>query len=401
MRSTTPAFGRGFLSEFPLDPDITYLNHGTVGVTPRAVMAAQQAIRDQIERQPATFILRDLAPLPHNTSTRSVPWLREAAGQVAEFLGARGDDVVFVDNATTGANAVLQSFPLLPGDEILVTDTGYGGVTHAARYAARRVGAIVTTAAMPMAGSPAEDFVAAVEGAVTSRTRLAIVDHIVAATALVLPLKQIAAALKAKGVAVLADGAHVPGSIPLHLDSLGVDYYVGNLHKWMWTPRSSAILWAAPHRQDGLQPVVASWGLDQGFTAAFDAPGTRDPSAHLTAPRALQFMRSLGIEAVQEYNHRLAVDAGRILAAAWNTQFSVPEAMVPTMVTVMLPEHAGRTMADAGMVRDRLLFDHQIEVMVTALHGRVWARVSAQIYNDLSDVERLANAVRQVVHQAG
>src|SRR4051812_17987435 len=119
-------FGRRFLEEFPLDPTITYLNHGTVGVTPRQVLAAQQAIRDEIESQPARFILRDLAPLPHNTSTRQIPWLREAAHQVGEFLGARGEDLVFVDNVTTAANAILQSFRLHAGDEILVTDTSYG-----------------------------------------------------------------------------------------------------------------------------------------------------------------------------------------------------------------------------------------------------------------------------------
>ena len=128
-------------AEWPLDPAITYLNHGTVGVTPRRVLAAQQAIRDEIERQPSRFLLRELTKVAVGRPRSEKPRLRQAADIVAPFLGARGDDLVFVDNATTGANAVLRSFPFEPGDEILVTDHGYGGVTNAATFAARQRGA--------------------------------------------------------------------------------------------------------------------------------------------------------------------------------------------------------------------------------------------------------------------
>ncbi len=137
-----PPFGRALLAEFPLDPSITYLNHGTVGVTPLRVLAAQQSIRDEIERQPSRFLLRELtAPATSVGMPRGeTPRLRVAAAEVASFLGARGDDLVFVDNATTGANAVLRSFPFSPGDEVIVTDLGYGGVINAARFRGTREG---------------------------------------------------------------------------------------------------------------------------------------------------------------------------------------------------------------------------------------------------------------------
>jgi isopenicillin-N epimerase len=144
-------FGRALRSEWPLDPAVTYLNHGTVGVTPRRVMAAQQGIRDEIERQPSRFLLRELTARATSIGLprEDVPRLRVAARAVASFLGAGGDDLVFVDNATTGANAVLRSFPFQPGDEVLVTDLGYGGVTNAARFAARERGAAVRVVTMP------------------------------------------------------------------------------------------------------------------------------------------------------------------------------------------------------------------------------------------------------------
>jgi isopenicillin-N epimerase len=382
------------LAEWPLDPAVTYLNHGTVGVTPRRVLDAQRVIRDAIERQPSRYILRELTELGLGHSHLPVPRLRAAAEVVAGFVGARGADVVFVDNATTGANAVLRSFPFESGDEVLVTDLGYGGVTNAARFAARERGATVRVVEIPDPVREPAELVAAYLAAVGPRTRLAIVDHITAESALVFPLAEIAALLRARGVSVLADGAHAPGSIPLAIPTLGVDWYVGNLHKWAWAPRSSGILWASPERQVGLHPPVISWGLDQGFTAEFDTLGTRDPSPHLSAPAAIEMFEALGgLAAVQRYNHDLVWAGARYLAERWRTPFVTPETLVGTMATVLMPEPLGTTHDDAVRVRAALLYEDAIEVQVHAYRGRLRARISAQVYNELGDIERLGDAV--------
>jgi isopenicillin-N epimerase len=386
-------FGRQFLSEWALEPGLTYLNHGTVGATPRVVQRAQQAIREEMERQPSRFLLRDLGAHTSNTRTRPRPYLREAADRVAGFLGATGDDLVFVDNITMGANAVLQSFPLEPGDEILVSDLGYGGVTNAATLAARRARATLTTAVVPRPITNAAMVTEAFESAVGPRTRIAIVDHVAAQTALILPVADIIARLRARGVAVIVDGAHVPGAIALDIESIGADYYIANLHKWMWTPISSGILWAPPARQAGLHCAITSWGLDGSFAEEFDTPGTRDSSAHLAAPAAIDLMERLGVDAIRSWNHRLAWDAAQYLTSAWGTTFDPPETMVPTMVTVRLPEALGSTQAEAQALRDRLLFEHRIEAPIHDASGQLWVRVSAQIYNDMSDIEQLASTI--------
>ena len=393
-----PAFGRQLLTEFPLDPAVTYLNHGTVGVTPRRVLAAQQVLRDEMERQPSRFLLRELtAPATSVGLPRTeVPRLRLAAETVAAFLGARGDDLVFVDNTTTGANAVLRSFPFEAGDEVLVTDLGYGGVVNAARYAAREKGASVRTVNVPYPFR-ADAIASAIVDAAGPRTVLAIVDHITAESALVLPLADIAARLAERAVAVLADGAHAPGAIAVDIPSLGVDWYVGNLHKWMWTPRSSGILWSAPARQSQVQPTVISWGLDTDFATSFDMPGTRDPSPHLAATAAIALFEEWGTSAVQAYNHELALGAARHVSARWNTEFDTPDAMIGTMATVTLPAALGSTREDAQRLRDGLLFDDGIEIPVHAYRDQLRARISAQVYNDMDDIEGLAVAVARRV----
>ena len=386
-------FGRHLRGEWLLDPAITYLNHGTVGATPRRVLEAQRAIQDEVERQPSRYLLRELAAISSGYPGGGRPRMRVAADAVGAFIHASGDDVVFVDNATTGANAVMRSFPFEPGDELLISDLGYGGVNNAARYAARERGAILRTVVIEPPFR-ADAIVDAFERALTPRTRLAVVDHISADTALLLPLAAIADRLHRHGVAVLADGAHAPGSIPLDVPSLGCDWYTANLHKWAFVPRSSGFLWTAPERQAMTHAPVISWGLDQGYTTEFDLVGTRDPSPHLAAPAAFAFIEELGgLPAMHAYMHELAWNGASLLAARWGTPLDTPRELLGAMVTVMAPEHAGGTAEDASVLRDRLLLDEGIEVKVHAYRGRVHLRVSAQVYNEIADFEQLAHAV--------
>lgn len=392
-----PDFGPSWRGEWMLDPSITYLNHGTVGAPPRRVLQAQADLRDEIERQPARFLLRELAD-HHGSGLAATPGkertrMRRAADEVGAFLGVGGDDLAFVENATSGANAVLRSFPFRAGDEIVVTDLGYGGVTNIATYVARTVGATVRTVSLPRPGAPTDAFVDAVVAGLGDATRVLIIDHITAETALLLPLRAIADACHERGVLVLADGAHAPGAIELDIPALGVDWYTANLHKWAWTARSAGILWAAPEQRQNLHAHVISWGLDQGLGAEFDLLGTRDPTPYLTAPVAIAMMREIGVEAIRAYNHDMALWAGRHLAERWGTVFATPEDMIGTMATVNLPEAAGSTSEDAAALKDALLWEDAIEIPVFSIDGRLASRVSAQIYNGRDDVERLATAV--------
>ena len=392
-------FGRRVRRLWALEPESIYLNHGTVGAPPRRVLEAQQAIRDEIERHPSRFMLRELSAIRFGVHTRPIPRLREAATEVAAFVGAEPCDLVFVDNATTGANAVLRSLPLERGDEIVIADHAYGAVARTAQYVARERGATVRVVELPWPPRPAA-VVEAFEGAITPRTRLAIVDHVTSESALILPLAEVAARCHARGVPVLADGAHAPGALELDVPALGVDWYAANLHKWAWAPRSSGFLWAQRERQAGLHPAVISWGLDQGFTVEFDWVGTRDPSPWLAAPAAIAYLRELGEAEVRAYDHALAWEGARWLAGRWGTEFEVPEEMIGTMATLRLPAILGSTREDADRVRDALLFEQHIEVQIHAWRERLWVRVSGQIYNDFPEIEQLAAAVNEQVAAA-
>jgi isopenicillin-N epimerase len=345
-----------------------------------------------MERQPSAFLLRETVThvgVPHGRPGR----MRQAAAAVAGFVGARAEDLVFVDNATTGCNAVLRSLDLRPGDELVLTDLTYGAVANAAAYVARERGAVVRTVPAPYPEFRPEVLRATLEAALGPRTRLLLLDHIASETALLLPVADLARLARAKGVPVLVDGAHAPAAIPLDIPALGVDYYTANLHKWAFAPKGCGLLWAAPERQAGLHPPVISWGLDQGFTAEFDWVGTRDPSPWLAAPEGLAFLRELGVEAVQAYNHALVWSAARRLTARWKTPLRLEESAVGTMAALPLPEQLGSTRDDAARLRDSLLERDRIEVQLHARNGRLWARISAQIYTEAADFDRLAEAI--------
>lgn len=400
--NTPPHFGRSLLPLWALDPAITYLNHGTVGATPRAVLAAQAALRDEIERQPARFLLRELTPIgvqgraggdgppgtPHHR-------MRAAAAAVAPWLGVTSDDLVFVGNATSGANAVLASFPLAPGDEVLVTNRTYGAVARAAAHHAARVGALTRSAALPFPVSDPAVLVDALQQALTPRTRLAVLDHVSPETALVMPLAEMAAVCRARGIAVLADGAHAPAAITVDIPSLGVDFYTANLHKWAFAPRSSAILWAAPAWRDRLHPPVISWGLGLGWHAEFDWVGTHDPTPYLCAPAGLSFIDEIlgGRDALWAHNHTLAWRAAERLTARWGLPWTTPRAMVGSMVSLPLPAALGRGAEAAAALKDWLLYERAIEAQILAIDDGLWLRISAQAYVDDQDIEHLAAAI--------
>jgi len=402
---TMTSFGRSVLDLWHLDPSYAYLNHGTVGATPRYVLDRQRDWVDRIEHHPAQLMLREMAnPHADEWTLPDPPIMRQAAKAVAEFVGApqgpdgadAADGIALVDNITTGANAVLRSLDLGPDDIIAVTTVGYGGVSKAAEFVAKRSGATLDVIELPGPGATLAEFAAAFESQLRPETTLALVDHLSAFTALILPVKEFIASCKANDTMVLVDAAHVPGQLSLDLSDLdGADFYTANLHKWGWTPRSSGFLWVAPQHRDWVHPTVISWGSGNGLDAEFDLPGTRDPSPFAVIPEVFAYRAEFGEGAIREYIHELCWSSANHLSNHWDTPFSTPEEMVGGMAVVSLPERLGSTTDHAQAVRRFLFAEQKVEVPVFALdevQGLV-VRVCTQIYNDHSDIERLAAAV--------
>ena len=344
---------------FALDPEVVHLNHGSFGATPVPVREAQRRWQDELERRPVEFLARRLPGL-----------MDEARTALAAYVGARPEDLVFVQNATAGLNAVIRSLELAPGDEILTTAHEYGALVNTWDFAG-------ATLVRTEPGEPAV--------LPRPRTRAVYLSHVTSPTALVLPVAEVCAAAREAGVLSVVDGAHVPGHLPLDLEALGADVYVGNCHKWLCAPKGAAFLWARPEHHDWIEPLVVGWGWKPGATMAerHEWQGTRDPSAFLAVPDAIDFVRAHGREA----ERRSLLDD---LAARLPLE-PVDGVPAPFMRAWTLPP------CDAEETRRRLYDGHRVEVVVQEWEGRQLLRVSSAPYNDREDVDRLLAALEAVL----
>lgn len=394
MTTARPA-PRDWRRLWPLDPSVTFLNHGSFGACPWAVLEAQAALRERMEREPVQFLWRDLEGL-----------LDEAREALGAFVGADPDDLAFVPNATAGVNTVLRSVALAPGDELLVTDHAYNACRNALEAVASRTGARVIVAPVPFPLEGPEAVVASVLDRVGPRTRLALLDHVTSPTGLVLPIGRLVEALGARGVDALVDGAHAPGMVPLDLQALGAAYYTGNCHKWMCAPKGAGFLHVRPDRQAEVRPLAISHGANSPrrdrsrFRLEFDWTGTADPTAYLAVPEAIRYMGSLlpgGWPALMAHNRRTALGARERLCAALHVAPPAPDAMVGSLVAVPVPEGFGPSPAprEPDPLQAALFARFGIEALVfrwPAPPVRI-LRVSAQLYNMPADYERLADAL--------
>jgi isopenicillin-N epimerase len=375
-------FGSPARREFLLEAGTAFLNHGSFGAAPRVVLEAAEQWRRRMEANPDLF-LREILP----------GTLRDAAGELARFIRARRDDVVFVDNATSGVNAVLRALEFRAHDEILATTHTYGAVRQAIRYVCDRTGAKLVEAQITLPVADAGILFSAVADRLSERTRLAVLDHVSSPTGLIFPVAELAALAHARGARVLIDGAHGPGQLELDMPALGADWYVGNCHKWLFAPRSCAFLWCRDEAKRELHPLAISHHYGEGFTAEFDWTGTRDFSAWLAVVDALRFLDGLGAARVRAYNHDLVVTAASRIAESWQTPLDAPAAVHGSMIALRLPPrlqaYGPPTRDTARRLQSALLAKHRVVVAVMALGDALWARISGQIYNTPEDYAKL------------
>jgi isopenicillin-N epimerase len=367
---------------FSLDPAVAYLNHGSVGAVPIAVQRAQQRLRDEVEANPVRFFATGLQDR-----------LAHTRRHLARFVGADPDGSALVENTTTGVSVVLDSLDLKAGDEIVTTSHGYGAVELAVGRTCTRTGAVNRVVPLPPAPTD-EEVVDGIRGAVTGRTALVIVDQITSVTARLFPVAKVLATLRGSSIPVLVDAAHVPGLLPVEVDDLGADFWIGNFHKWAYAPRGTALLAVAPAWRERVRPPVVSWQYPNGFPESLEGHATADYTSWLAAPAGLFALRTLGVSAVREHNAALAAYGAQVVGEALGLKpadLPAPGGGQPlSMRVVPLPPGVATDPAAALALRQRISDDLATEVAVHGWPGGGLLRLCAQVYNGPEEYERLA-----------
>ncbi len=363
-----------------LDPAVIFLNHGSHGACPNLVLDKQQQLRARLESNPVNFFRDEYEAL-----------LDQARDRLGQFLGAAAQDLVFVPNATTGVNTVLKSLPIQADWDLLTTNQTYNACRNALDAIAQTTGARVVVANLPWPVQDAAEIIQAIIGAITPQTKLALLDHVVSQTALILPLQQLVPQLSDRGIETLIDGAHAPGMIELNLSRLGATYYAGNCHKWLSAPKGAAFLYVRRDRQPQIRPLVISHGANSPrsdrcrFLLEFDWTGTADPTPYLSVPLAINWIsEQLGWAELMANNHQKVIQARNHLCQILEIAPPSPDQMLGSMAA--LPINADTSL------QTWLMNARQIEVPVFPWQNHHILRVSAQIYNQPQEYEILAQA---------
>ncbi len=373
-----------YLHEFRVRSDTVYLNHGSFGIALNCVRHRRDLLLRDLEMQPMDFYLRKYEPL-----------LTKARQRLAEFVGTEAENLAFVDNATYGMNIVVNSVPLAVGDEVLLTDQAYGAVRRMWEKKARETGIKLSFVSLPEKIESKQQVIDLILGGVNSKTKLVVFSHIVSASALILPAKEICAALRKKNVLSCVDGPHAPLQIDVKLNQLGCDFYAASLHKWLCAPLGTGFLFVRADHREIVNAPITGWGrLDVSDVNDWEEEqiwlGTRNQTNCLAIPEAIDFFADIGFENVRQRLSHLASLAEQQLSELFGTEpiADRSDGWYGSMAHLPLPE------GDWSKLQDELWVQEAIEVPVWELNGRWWIRVSCHLYNTPDQIEFLARELK-------
>lgn len=375
---------------FMLDPEVVFLNHGSFGACPIPVFEVYQHWQRKLEAQPVRFIATELSER-----------LADIRSVLAEYIHAQAEDVVLIPNATFGVNVIARSLALASGDVVLATDHEYGACNNAWEFVCRKNGADYKQQPIPLPAASPGEITDTIWSGVTKETKIIFMSHITSPTALRLPVEEICTRARESGILTLIDGAHAPGQIPINMEIIGADFYIGNCHKWLMAPKGSAFLYARPDKQPLVNPLIVSWGSGENkifstgseFLDHLQWWGTKDPSAYLTVPTAIKFQSDHKWINVGEGCHELAEQAmDRICQLVKRDSLYMDNKSFNQMAISPLPRISNLT-----QLKLDLLNDYSVEIPFVEWNNQQFIRVSIQGYNSQSDVDQLIKALAELL----
>ena len=371
---------------FLLDPDITFLNHGSYGACSKPVFKEYQDWQQKLETQPVQFMTNQVYSA-----------MEKSRESMSQFVGCDEEELVFFQNPTTAVTNVIYNLDLKPGDEVLMSNHEYGALVRAWKMWGEKTGVNIIQQDISMPVTIEENFIENFWTGVTDQTKVIFLSHITSSTALIFPIEKIIKLAKEQNILTIIDGAHVPAQIPLNIHELGCDFYTGACHKWLCAPKGSSFLFVKKEHQDWVKPVVVSWGKDgddptpSEFIQNFQWQGTRDMSAFLTIPTAINFYNK-EIRPYQAACKKIIQDTYSEFPSVLNTEpISAGIEWLAQLVAHPLPKNI------PSNLKKRLWEEYQIEIPVFEWNGQAYVRVSIQVYNTQKDVDLLMSALRSLI----
>lgn len=375
-------------SQFQLDPNITFLNHGSFGSCPKPIFEEFQRFQSELESDPVEFIQR-----------KQPKYLKTARESLANFVGCQAQDLFFTANPTFAINIIMRSLKLVEGDEILSTNHEYGAMDRTWNFYCKKSGAkyIRQNISLPIVSK--EQIIEEFWKGYNSNTKVVFLNQMSSATALIFPIKEICDKAQQLGLITIVDGAHVPGHIDLNLTELNPDYYTGTLHKWMLAPKGSSFLYVKREFQNDLEPLVVSWGYESvapgesQFLDYHELQGTRDVSAFLCTPKVVEFLEENNWKAISESCKQIVLANYQRFCDLLNTKPLSP------LTTEFLGQMASVpiNVTNAAELKELLYSKYKIQIPIMPLNGNFYIRYSINAYNSQEDLDKLYNALEEII----
>jgi len=376
---------------FLLDPQIVFLNHGSFGACPRPVFESYQAWQRQLELQPVQFL-----------GTELDGHLYQAREKLGKYVNCSVSDILYIPNATHGVNIIARSLKLDPGNEILTTNHEYGACNFTWEHLCNKTGSIYKRQPITPPFVSQEQILDQLWAGVTPKTKAIFISHITSPTSLTMPVQMICQRAKQADILTIIDGAHAAGQIPLDLSNSQADFYIGNCHKWMLSPKGAGFIYANPKVQEIIEPLIVSWGYqsrtnpprESTYVDFLQWSGTRDPAAALSVPAAIAFMEEYHWDEVRLSCHkllRIAMDRICNLTGI-SPLYSIDSSFYHQMATIPIP-----LVNNLQDFKYRLLSEYKIEIPLIEWENRHFIRLSIQGYNTFADVDHLFSALNNLL----
>jgi len=375
------------ITNFFLDKNIVFLNHGSFGACPKEVIKKYQYWQIELEKQPVEFLVR-----------KSTQLLEFSRKKLADFLHTKTDNLVYITNTTYGVNSVIESLKLTENDEVITSNHEYGACNRAWEFASKQNGFLYKKVDIPLENLTNDLIINLVFEQVTTKTKVIFLSHITSSTALIFPIKEICKKAKELNILTVIDGAHAPGQIDLNLDETNADIYIGNCHKWMLAPKGSAFIYVKPELQKIIRPQITSWGqlwengAKSEFIAEFEMQGTRDISSFLTVPTAIEFLEKNDWFLLNSKSKNIIEFLNQELSKLLQTKSITNDlSMFGQMYAHQLPQNI-----DTIELKKVLYDKYKIEIPITRIENNYFIRPSCQAYNTKKDFEYLIESLKEI-----
>ena len=376
-------FGKDIKNLWYLNPDVTFINHGSFGAVPKPVLEAQTRYRELMENEPIEFFLK-IVP----------EYLERSRKRLAEFIHCSSDNLVFTDNATQSVNTVLLSLipTLEKGTEILFYNQIYPAVRQTLIHYASIFEIKLKEVHLPYPTTN-DEIIEIFKSQITNDTKIAIIDQIGSSTAINYPVKALTKLFNENGIITIVDGAHSVGIVDINIDDIGCDFYTSNCHKWLYSPKGAAFLWISDRFKDKIHPLTISLYYKQGLIKEFEWQGTKDVTPWISVFDAIEFFESFGKMEIIEHNRNLNLKAKHYLLENMDT-YSCEDNLNQALTTFYFTDKIKSFPAIPNEIRNILFNKYKIEMPFFAFDNKLWFRISAQIYNEFEDYKILPEILK-------